>query len=210
MILRHKKLLFITSLITLSPMAFGLYAWDKLPEQMATHFSHNVPNGWSSKPFAVFAIPLILFLLHWVCVLGTLADPKRKNISDKIFALVVWIVPVSSLVCGYFIYGYALGKNFQSEFFQNCLLGLLFLILGNYFPKCRQNYTIGIKLPWTLANEENWNRTHRFGAKTYVAAGIITIICAIFHIPYLTAAAILAAVVLPVFYSLYLHIKQGL
>lgn len=49
------------------------------------------------------------------------------------------------------------------------LLGLLFLWVGNYFPKLRRNRTLGIKVSWTLGNEENWNRTHRFAGKVWVA-----------------------------------------
>lgn len=209
MILLNKKQIAITSLVTLSPIAFGLYYWNKLPNQMATHFSNNQPNGWSSKPFAVIGIPLILLFLHWVCIIFTLADPKRKNISPKIFSIVLWIIPICSLVVFFFIYSYSMGISFQSDMFQNFILGFLLLVLGNYFPKCRQNYTIGVKLPWTLANEENWNLTHRMAGKTYVFAGILTIICGILQIPHIIFIFIILATAIPVCYSFYLHVKKG-
>lgn len=48
-------------------------------------------------------------------------------------------------------------------------------------PKLKQNYTIGIKVPWTLNSEENWNMTHRMAGKLYVVAGVISIIIALLN-----------------------------
>ena len=56
------------------------------------------------------------------------------------------------------------------------LMGIVFIVVGNYLPKCKQSYTVGIKLPWTLNDEENWNRTHRMGGKLWVASGIILLL----------------------------------
>ena len=59
--------------------------------------------------------------------------------------------------------------------------GVMFIGLGNYMPKLKQNYTIGIKVPWTLNSEENWNMTHRMAGKLYVVAGVISIIIALLN-----------------------------
>ena len=55
-------------------------------------------------------------------------------------------------------------------------MGVIFLVTGNYLPKCRQNYTIGIKLPWTLDDEENWNYTHRLAGKLWMIGGVLIIL----------------------------------
>lgn len=57
----------------------------------------------------------------------------------------------------------------------------MFIGIGNYMPKLKQNYTIGIKVPWTLNSEENWNMTHRMAGKVYVVAGVISIIIALLN-----------------------------
>lgn len=59
------------------------------------------------------------------------------------------------------------------------MLGGLWILLGNYIPKLGQNYTVGIKVPWTLNSERNWTLTHRMAGRLFVAAGIISI-CAAF------------------------------
>lgn len=61
------------------------------------------------------------------------------------------------------------------------IIGVMFIWLGNYMPKLKQNYTIGIKVPWTLNSEENWNMTHRMAGKVYVVAGVISIIIALLN-----------------------------
>ena len=84
MIKKNLKTMIITSIIILAPIIVGLMLWDQLPAEMATHFGEDgQPNGWSSKSFTVFGLPLILLAVHWFCVAFTDADPKNKNISNK-------------------------------------------------------------------------------------------------------------------------------
>jgi uncharacterized membrane protein len=76
-------------------------------------------------------------------------------------------------------------------------------------PKCRQSYTIGIKLPWTLNSEENWNKTHRAAGVVWVLAGIVTIIAGFFNIIPLMIAALAVSAIFPVIYSFTLY-KKGI
>ena len=102
MIKRHKTSVIITCLLTLAPLFAGLVLWNRLPERIATHFGMDgTPNGWSGKLFAVFGLPVFLLFIQLICVFVTSADPKGKNISDKAYQAILWIVPASSLICGY-------------------------------------------------------------------------------------------------------------
>lgn len=84
MIKQNKKLLLLTSVITLLPVFIGLFLWNQLPDSVATHFGlNNQPDGYSSKAFAVFGLPLILLAVHLVCVVATNIDPKSKDINKK-------------------------------------------------------------------------------------------------------------------------------
>lgn len=58
-------------------------------------------------------------------------------------------------------------------------LGALFIGLGNYLPRMRQNYTFGIRTPWALADESNWNRTQRFGGAVFMVMGALIAIAGI-------------------------------
>ena len=177
---KYKKMIIITTLVTLLPILLGIILWEKLPDSIATHWgADGQANGWSNKAFAVFGMPCILAAIHLFSVCVTLNDPKRKNIHKKPLALVFWIVPVVSLVTSGFTYMAALGSDIDIRLIVSIMMGILFIILGNYMPKLQQNYTVGIKLPWTLNSIENRNRTHRFGGKLFIAGGVLTAVSGI-------------------------------
>ena len=156
MLKANRKTLIITSIVTILPMLIGVICWNRLPDVMATHFGiNNEANGFSSKAIAVFGVPVFLLAVLWLGAFATSHDPKKQNISQKMFSLVLWIAPVISLAAAATMYPINLGYELDITFIAELLLGLMFIIIGNYLPKARQNYTIGIKIPWTLANEEN-------------------------------------------------------
>ena len=209
----NRKTLIIASIVTLLPVLIGIICWNRLPDVMATHFGmNNEADGFSRKAFAVFGLPAILLAVLWIGAFVTSHDPKRQNISPKMFSLGLWIAPVISLVVAATMYPINLGYALDVTFFAGLFLGLMFIIIGNYLPKARQNYTIGIKIPWTLANEENWNRTHRFAGYLWMICGILVILgCLTRFVPaHWMFGIFLIMVLVPSIYSFWLHAKKGL
>ena len=210
MIKKNLKLLILTSILTLLPILAGVVLWNQLPEQMPTHWNAaGEVDGWSSKPFAVFGLPLILLAAQWLCVLATTTDPKRQNHSEKIYHLVFWIMPVLSIVLHAVTYLTVLGVGVRIEMVMPIFMGLLFVIIGNYLPKCKQSYTIGIKIPWTLNNEENWNKTHRLAGWVWVIGGIAIMLTGFFGGFVAFFVITLVMVLVPAIYSYLLH-RKGL
>ena len=210
MIKKHLKVLIITSIITLLPVLVGVILWNQLPDPMPTHWNAvGEVDGWSSKPFAVFGLPWILVAAQWLCLLATGADPKKKNHSDKMIQLVLWIIPVMSVVMHTFTYLIALGYGVRMEVMMPVFIGLIFTIIGNYMPKCKQNYTIGIKIPWTLNNEENWNKTHRFAGWMWTFCGVAIMLTGFLGSVWIFLPIALLMVIVPVVYSYILH-RRGL
>ena len=210
MIKKNKAALILTSLVLLIPILIGLLLWNRLPEQIPSHWGIDGEiDGWSSKAFAVFGFPCLLLALHWVCILASCADPKAKNYHPKMLQLVLWICPVLSLVLNSLVYATALGYPLEVQILMPLLVGLMFLIVGNLLPKCRQSYTLGIKLPWTLHNEENWNKTHRFGGKVWVIGGVITMATAFMGSFWILLAVLIVMVAAPTIYSYSLYRKQS-
>lgn len=208
MIKKNLKTLIITSIIILLPILAGLLLWDQLPAQIPTHWNvDGEVDGWSSKPFAVFGLPLILLAAQWLCMLGTTADPKKGNHPQKILHLVLWIIPVISLLVFAITYATALGKEMRVEMIMPVFIGLVFAIIGNYMPKCKQNYTIGIKIPWTLDSEENWNKTHRFAGRLWVVCGIVIMLTGFFGGFWIFIGIVSVMVLAPMIYSYILHRK---
>ena len=124
------------------------------------------------------------------------------------FSVVISIVPVCSLLCGICIYANALGYKISVESIMPVFVGILFFVLGFILPKCKQNYTIGIKLPWTLHDEENWNKTHKLAGKLWICGGIIMIVSGLFNLTFIFVTIIFALVIIPTVYSYLLYRKQ--
>ena len=208
MIKQHKKQLILTSIVTLIPMVMGLLLWKQLPDLLPSHWdiNGNVDN-WSSKAFTVFGMPVFLLALQWFAVFASSSDPKYTNYHPKLLAVVLWICPLISLICSGLSYTTALGFPLQIERIVPVLLGLMFVILGNLMPKSRQTYTMGIRLPWTLASEENWNKTHRLAGKIWVAGGIVSIALAFLNCLWLFLAVLVLMAAIPTLYS-YLHYRH--
>ena len=213
MLKANRKTLIITSIVTILPVLIGIICWNRLPDVMATHFgTNNEANGFSNKVFAVFGLPVFLLAVHLLCAFIIARDPKKQNISPKMFTLVLWIVPVTSILVAAIEYPVNLGYQIDITFYMELLLGVLFVIIGNYLPKARQNYTIGIRIPWTLANEENWNRTHRLAGYLWMIGGILMIIACLSRLvpaEWLIGLFLIMALV-PCIYSYWLHAKKGL
>ncbi len=208
MIKKNLKTLIITSIVILLPILAGVILWDKLPEQIPTHWNANGEvDGWSGKAFAVFGLPCIMLAFQWLCVLGTSTDPKKANHPEKILHLVLWIIPVISVVLFALTYVAAFGKEVRMELVMPLLIGFVLTVVGNYLPKCKQSYTIGIKIPWTLNSEENWNKTHRFAGRLWVVCGLALMLTAFFGGFWVFLPIVLLMVLVPCIYSYLLHRK---
>lgn len=206
------KLLLLTSLITLFPMVVGLFLWKKLPDTLPSHFGFDgTADGFSSKSEAVFMIPVIMVLLQILVVFVTTKDPKAGNVATKVREMIYWMIPVLSNCTQLLIFASAVGLVGNSTKIGLVLIAVLFIILGNYLPKIKQNYTVGIKVPWTLHDEENWNKTHRMAGKLWVTCGLIIVINAFLHLaePIVFTVVMFTMVLLPIIYSFLLAKRKS-
>ena len=209
--MKNKKMLIWTSLVCLIPLIVGAAVYSRLPETMATHWNlSGEPDGWSSRAFAVFGLPGILLAVNLFLPFALKADPKRENMSDKLVLISLWTIPLVSLLCCGLTLARGLGYEVRVERWVPVFMGVLFIVIGNYLPKTKQSYTMGIKLPWTLASEENWNRTHRLAGFLWVIGGALFILMSFIGWSLAAFLIILAMMVLvPMVYS-YLLYRKGI
>ncbi len=214
---KNKLKIVISSIITLLPIIFGIIMWNDLPETMTTHWgADSGADGFGGKAFVIFGLPVILLVSHFICLLFTLLDKKQQEQNPKALGIVFWIIPAISLFTNGIMYRVAFGKEIELTIFIPVLLGVIFIFIGNYLPKVKQNKTIGIKVWWALYNEENWNKTHRFGGKVWVAGGFVLLIS--IFLPFTTTVWIMLSVIAvivisPILYSYYIykqHQKKGI
>lgn len=200
--------LIITSIVTLFPMLVGILLWDRLPMEMATHFQFDgTADKFNSKAFVVFIMPLMMTLLQLVAMYFTLNDPKKKNMGEKMLKVIFWIIPLVTLFTHLSIYANAMEIGMDISAVSQLAIGVILVLIGNYLPKTKQNYSLGLRTPWTLDDEENWNKTHRVGAWTFVICGLLMIANIFIKSQPLMFVA-LALLMIPVFYSFFLYKKN--
>ncbi len=206
----NRKTMILTCLLCLLPMALGLYFYKELPDQMPIHWNAaGEVDGYAPKALAVFGFPVLFAALEVLMFFVILNDPKKQNQSNIMRQLGFWSLPVIGIIVYTATIFSGMGYNLPITTIVMILVGVLFIIVGNYMPKAKQNYTIGIKLPWTLDDTENWNKTHRLGGFLWVIGGIVFLIGA--FLPggaVLTLATALVMVLVPTGYSYMLYCKK--
>ncbi len=192
--------------ICLLPLLFGISVYGQLPEQIVTHWgADGTPNGWSPKAVAVFGIPSGMLALNVGLWFMLQNDPKNTHLHKSLLAIGQWTIPVLSLLTNGITFLNALSQPVDPALPISLAVGLLIVITGNYLPKCRPSYTVGIRLPWTLNDEENWVKTHRFGGKLWVAGGFMIIAAGLLQSEFLLLFAVALMLIPPVVYSYILY-----
>ena len=170
----NKKLVLFTSILILLPSLVGCVFWNQLPEEIPTHFNLlGQADGYNHKMSAIFGLPTLMLLMHWLLLFLMIKDPKSSNISSKIQLLIYWIIPFVSCLSMISIFGESLGYSMMSGLLAQIFMGVVMIVIGNYLPKTHRNYIIGIRLPWTLENDGNWRKTHRLAGKIWVLGGLL-------------------------------------
>ncbi len=192
----------VTSLVTLLPCLMGLILWNRLPELVPIHFNfQGVADNWAGRPFAVFALPGFFLACQIICIFAMLHDPRNENIGGRLISILLWVLPVTSLVVGVCIYMYALDIKINISFICITFIGIVQIILGNIMPKLRHNYTVGVRTAWTLADPENWYHTHRAAGWSMVISGVLMVATSMLMSPWLMLALAAGSMAVPVTYS---------
>lgn len=173
--MKKNKLFYITLVITFIPIIVNLIAYPHMPNKIPVHWGiTGEPNRYGSKmeQLSLSALPLVLFLfLNYLPSI----DPKKESYKKhsgaySIINFVIILFIIMTNLLGLFS---ALGYNIQFQKVVPVLLGILFIVLGNFMTQLRHNYFFGIRTPWTLASEYVWKKTHRFGGYVFVIVGLI-------------------------------------
>ena len=207
--MKNKKWI-LPTLLCLLPIVAYLALYDQLPDMIPSHFNaEGVVDGYMSKDTAVYLPSLLMAGVQLLCVFAMNTDPKRENYARQLKSLTLWICPVLSILLNAFIIMICLGVDIRMEMVTPLMIGVLFVIIGNYLPKVKQNYTMGIKIPWTLNSVENWNKTHRFAGFVFVLMGLWMIAASVLKLNMMwVMIPALTGTFMPMIYS-YLLYRKG-
>lgn len=132
----NRKSLIITSTICLLPILLGLTLWYRLPDTIAIHFNiNNTPDGFASKEFAVFGIPIMMAAFQIFCCIVNDINIKKHGNNEKIERVTKWILPIITIIIQAAILGYAIGLPLDIRKIAAVIVGVIFLVTGNYLPK---------------------------------------------------------------------------
>ena len=212
MIKKNKLTILITSIVTLLPALLWLFGSQLLPAKVVEFWGMDVSSETGLGTANIFLIlPLILLAVHWFGILFTAIIEKNNEPNKKMLHMVLWITPVLSLATSGGLLATAFSEDVNVFLFVLLGFGIGFMIMGNYMPKVTRNRTVGIKITWTLANEENWFATHRFAGKVFFASGLACLLAILLPVsmqPFVAGAIFIAIVVLPIVYSYRFYKKQ--
>lgn len=192
-------------------LMFAIAAWlyPALPDPVPTHWNAvGEVDGWTAKPWGVYLLPLITLGLLPLLLLLPVISPKgfRLDAARQVYDIVVFTVVAFMLLVELFSFRAALGHGGDFTRAMPIILGLLFIVLGNYLPRFPRNFFVGIRTPWTLASESVWRRTHRLGGRLFMAAGFLALGAGLLGLPIaLWVGAIVLAVLVPALYSLIVY-----
>ena len=208
--IKFKKESVISVIISILLFAIvNLLFYKKMPETLPTHWGfNNKIDGYSSKFTALITTPLLLIFLNIFSCFMLDNDPKNKDKNNFVITIGKATIPLVMLITFVISVFYGLGKKINVMVIISIFVGFLLILIGNYLPKTKRNYTVGIKLPWTLNSDENWNKTQRLAGYFFILGGIFFLLTPFIGNEYLIFLTFMIIGIIPAIYSFYLY-KNG-
>jgi uncharacterized membrane protein len=179
------------------------------------HLPVQVPGHWNIKgevdkyyprAFGAFFAPLMAIGIYLLMLIIPSLDPRRENYIrfTGAYTFLRWGLVLFLSVLHVTTILVALGYSVNVALVVKAMVAILLTVIGNFMGQFRHNYFVGIRTPWTLANEEVWQRTHRVGGRIWVIGGLICLIMAPFHTTWSAIAfftIIMIMTFIPIVYS---------
>lgn len=202
-------------IICLLPAFYLLFSWQNIPQIIPIQWDLEGNVNRTGSKWTLFYFTAILPLFNYLLFLFIpYIDPKNqiKQMGKKYQSIKIATQILISAIMLLVIYTINTGSNIDQQLLP-ILLGLMFLILGNYLPNIKPNYFIGIKTPWTLENPIVWKKTHRFSAPIFILGGLTLIATSLLKNTetFKTSFAITCLIVafVPIAYSYYISKKEN-
>ncbi|MBL7741706.1 MAG: SdpI family protein [Chitinophagaceae bacterium] len=201
-----------------APSVYLAIIWSRLPEKVAVHFDlQGNPDRYGSKNellVTVIVLTVITMLAYLLLTNIYRIDPKKyaAGNKDRLQSIAFAVVLLLAVVLCLIIYSSSQGSIKLGIGFIFAAVGLMLAVVGNYLPNMKPNYFAGLRLPWTLENEDNWKKTHRLAGKMFFAGGLLLAVICLFTSPLASIiiffAGTLIMILVPCVYSYRLY-KRG-
>ena len=171
-----KKSNIIIAIILLLTVVVTLFYYPQMPDIIPTHWGPDGQIDCTGPKYMLFVFTGIAAGVYLLMLFAEKIEPKQGSYDKfrKVFDILR--IFITALLCGLVLLTIAFSFNPQFANMNSIMypaMGLMFVLLGNYMPKVKHNYTFGIKTPWTFASENVWNKTHRMAGPLWVIGGVI-------------------------------------
>ena len=177
--MKNKKTLILSVIICLLPIILGIAFYKKLPNQMPIHFTVNdVPDNYAPKNFALFGIPIIMAIVQAICIIFT-TKRLKDNEKPRIMKIMEWFIPILTVAIYIIMIQVPLGSTVYVGKSILLVLGILFMIIGNYLPK--MSYEIGENMIHPKPkSEKSFRKMSKAMGYSFIVIGIILLILIMF------------------------------
>ncbi|PLX27260.1 hypothetical protein C0583_04475 [Candidatus Parcubacteria bacterium] len=208
-----KTELFAVLLIILACLS-SIYFYSVFPSKVPIHWNiEGQVDNYSSKEIGAFLFPVVILAMYLMFILIPYLDPKKNRYDEfrKTYHIFKNLM-ILFMTITYFVASFsAIGIGMSISTWIPIMVGMLFVVLGNYMSKIKPNWFMGIRTPWTLSSEEVWNKTHRFGGLVFILGGLVMMFMPIYpnNIKMILFITIVLLMSLgTTLYSLYLFLKE--
>lgn len=193
---------------------FTFVILGRLPDKIPMHWNISGQVDSFGPKHDIFILPSIITIIYFVMLFIPLIDPKRANYGKFAGAYrVVRAVVVIIFVAVYFASTYsALGYRIDVSRIVNLIIPLMLIGFGSVMGKLRHNYFVGIRTPWTLADEEVWDVTHQVAGRLWLIAGIVGLFVSFFKGAWVVVfmfVLLITAVIVPIVHSYIIFKNKG-
>jgi uncharacterized membrane protein len=190
----------IPPLILIAAVIASVVVYGNLPASMPTHWNADGDvNGWSSRAFGAFLIPVMIAFFWLLMRFVPRIDPRGENFEKFGGAFDGIIIAVMLFLFGVHVVVLraALGHHIDMQRVVPIGIGALFAVIGAFLPQAQPNWFVGIRTPWTLSSDVVWQKTHRLGGKLFVGSGLLMILSALVapSVTHITMFALIAITV---------------
>ncbi len=185
----------ILVIVTLIPLIYLALVWNDLPNEIATHFNfEGEADGYSNKTTFIWLIGFMTIFVYFLMLVVPFIDPKKRlqEMGNKYDTIKLITTSLMSVISVFIVYN-AVNENANPQILM-LIMGIFFIVIGNYFQTIKQNYFMGIKTPWTLHSEAIWNKTHKISGIIWMIGGFVMCIAYLF-IPFKYAKFIHIAII---------------
>ena len=194
---KYTKLVLICAALTLLPLIAGLALWSKLPEVIPSGIdTEGNVTSTNSREFTVIWMPLLMLLAHFL--LTSVGSRKHADaLTDKAYKAICCAAPLLCNAVCLPTLAAALGYNIPLNVVVCAIVGLMFIVLGIALPSLKPNYSIGLRFPWALRDDDVWVFTHKFAGIVFIICGIAMFVCGFFYSTLFAFSVFAAAVLIP-------------